>query len=241
MKVLVDAHRGASRTHPENTLAAFRAALDAGADSVELDLHLSADGTPVVIHDETVDRTTDGRGEVSALTLAELRALDAGRWKGARFAGERIPTLGDALAALHGAEVVNLELKSVDPRLVDRVARVIAAHRPTGRVMVSSFHLPLLVAMKGLLPEVAIHLFLDRPLPDGFFAGVGRVVDSLGTHWELVDPDLVEEAARHGRAVWAWTVDDPVRAVHLARVGVTAITTNDPAAIRAALDRAGMR
>ncbi|MBZ0251997.1 MAG: hypothetical protein K8I02_01540, partial [Candidatus Methylomirabilis sp.] len=87
------AHRGASGECPENTLAAFGRALEIGVDMVEFDVHLSRDGVPVVIHDDDVRRTTDGRGLVKDLTLAELRRLDAGGWKDARFAGERIPTL----------------------------------------------------------------------------------------------------------------------------------------------------
>ena len=93
------AHRGASASAPENTLAAFRAAEAAGAAGIELDVHLSADGVPVVIHDETVDRTTDGHGPVAALTLCRLRQLDAGRWFAPAFAGEALPTLEEILAS----------------------------------------------------------------------------------------------------------------------------------------------
>src|SRR5215204_6586712 len=92
-RTLVVAHRGASAEAPENTLAAFRLALEQGAPAVECDVHLSADGSPVVIHDETVDRTTNGKGAVAALTRAALRGLDAGSWHGPGFAWEPIPTL----------------------------------------------------------------------------------------------------------------------------------------------------
>src|SRR5579863_1834901 len=107
------AHRGNSGEAPENTLAAFRQVAGVGADGVEFDVQLSRDGVPVVIHDETVDRTTDGKGAVAGLTLAQLQVLDAGKWFGAAFAGERIPTLEAVLEVFRGASIrVNIELKT---------------------------------------------------------------------------------------------------------------------------------
>ena len=105
------AHRGASAEAPENTLAAFRLALQQGAPAVECDVHLSADGCPVVIHDETVDRTTNGKGAVVGLTRAALRGLDAGSWRGPRFAGEPIPTLEEALELCAGRARLFIEIK----------------------------------------------------------------------------------------------------------------------------------
>src|SRR5438067_10660640 len=109
VRCLVIAHRGASGTHPENTMAAFRRAVDVGAGMIELDVQLTRDRHVVVIHDATLDRTTDGRGPVSAVTLAELRRLDGGGWFAPGFAGERVPTLAEVLAAVHVP--VNVELK----------------------------------------------------------------------------------------------------------------------------------
>lgn len=241
MAVLVDAHRGASATHPENTVAAFRAASTAGADSVELDLHLSRDGVAVVIHDATVERTTDGRGAVVDMALAELRALDAGAWKGDGHAGERIPTLDEALDVLAGWALVNLELKAEDPRLVEIVVRAVAARGLERHVRVASFHLAHLVAVKALLPALPTHYLLKGPLPGELLADNGRWIDSLGVAWRRIDAGLLAEAAHRGRTVWAWTVDDPDEAVRLARLGVVAVTTNDPATVGAALGRAGLR
>jgi glycerophosphoryl diester phosphodiesterase len=107
LRPLVCAHRGRSGVAPENTLAAFEAAVDLGADFLELDVRRSADGEIVCIHDATVDRTTDGTGAVADLTLAELRALDAGSWKDARYAGERIPLLSAVLAQIAPRLVVD--------------------------------------------------------------------------------------------------------------------------------------
>ena len=105
------AHRGASRSHPENTLAAFREAIRLGAHQIELDVRLSSDGQLVLMHDATVDRTTDGHGRVADLTLAEIKRLDAGSWKGAKFAGEKVPTLAEALAVMPQNVWLNLHLK----------------------------------------------------------------------------------------------------------------------------------
>ncbi len=107
----ISAHRGASTTHPENTLAAFREAIRLGAHQIELDVYLTRDGSLVVIHDATVDRTTDGTGRVAAFTLAEIKKLDAGSWKGEQFAGERVPTLTEALEIMPRNTWLNLHLK----------------------------------------------------------------------------------------------------------------------------------
>jgi glycerophosphoryl diester phosphodiesterase len=238
---MVDAHRGASAHHPENTIAAFRAAVDAGADSVEFDVRLAADAEPVVIHDETVDRTTDGAGAVSDLPLAELRALDAGSWKHARFSGERLPTLEETLAVLESTPRINMELKTEDPAIVEVAVAAIERRRLHHRIMASSFHLQHLVRVKMRLPSVWTHLFLDETLPEGFWDDEGRFVNSVGLPWESVTADLVAELHRRGRAVWTYTVDDSDRALELAAAGVQAITTNDPVAIAGVLEWAGYR
>ncbi len=105
------AHRGASRSHPENTLSAFREAIQIGAHQIEMDVQLTRDGHMVLMHDMTVDRTTDGRGRVTELTLAQIKRLDAGSWKDAKFRGERIPTLTEALAMMPQNVWLNLHLK----------------------------------------------------------------------------------------------------------------------------------
>ncbi len=117
--ILIEAHRGDSASAPENTLAAFRRAVELGVPSVELDVHPARDGTLVVIHDDTVDRTTDGTGAVSDKTLDELRCLDAGSWFGSQFAGERIPTLAEVLELLApSATGLNIEIKADDDEAI---------------------------------------------------------------------------------------------------------------------------
>ena len=118
------AHRGASSRAPENTLAAFEEAIGLGVDAIELDVHLSADGIPVVIHDEWVDRTTDGHGLVSALTFGALRGLDAGAWFDRRFRGERIPSLDEALDLTRERCGLNIEIKAEQPAPAFQVGEV---------------------------------------------------------------------------------------------------------------------
>ena len=227
--VLVDAHRGASAWFPENTLVALEAAVASGADSVEFDVQLSADGVPMVMHDDTVDRTTDGSGRVSDLTAAELAALDAGSWKSPSFAGERVPTLEACLSLLSGMVRINMELKAAEPRLAALAAKAIEARSLQLQTMVSSFHLELLVEARRRLPEVWIHHFFERQPPGDFWEGYGHALDSVGVHKDVLTAEVIRWCHAAGRPVWVWTVDDPDEAVRFAAMGVQSITTNDPA------------
>ncbi|MCP4036078.1 MAG: glycerophosphodiester phosphodiesterase [bacterium] len=130
----VSAHRGASQSHPENTLAAIRAAVEAGAQQIEIDLRSTADGELVLMHDKRVDRSTDGRGEVAELAFEQLRELDAGEWHDARFAGERIPTLAEALDAIPRDRWINLDVKG-GAELARRAVRVVADRGELDRVI----------------------------------------------------------------------------------------------------------
>ena len=154
---LVLAHRGASAEAPENTLAAFRLAMEQGADGLELDVRRCASGEPVVIHDADTLRTSGAALRVADASLRELRALDAGAWKSPAFRGERIPTLDEVLRELPSS-VVNVELKSdgvPDAKLARAVAQVIRDRQAAARVIVSSFDPRLLAAFKVAAPEIA--------------------------------------------------------------------------------------
>lgn len=223
--VAVSAHRGASAELPENTLAAFRAALDHGADGFELDVALSADGVAVVLHDDTVDRTTDGVGPVTALTAADLRALDAGR-------GEHVPTLDEVLALAAGRAEVNVEIK--DPEAAAAVATVVKGH-PDLTFFVSSFRWGALAEMRALdgsvrlYPLVASVSELDAAL--AFAVEVGAAGLSV---WENgLTAAHVDRIHAAGLQVFVWTVNDPVRAAELIAVGADALCTDDPAALLA--------
>ena len=239
--VQVDAHRGASVSFPENTLIAFESAIASGADSVEFDVQLSADGAPVVIHDDTVDRTTDGSGEVAALNLEELRALDAGSWKAPSFAGEKIPTLDETLELLGHMIRINMELKTADPRLADLAIEALQRQSLLWNATVSSFHLDHLRRAKDLTADVRTSLILDSEPPEGFWSDQGGVVDAVAVHVDHATADVLAAMAEVDRPVSVWTVDDPHRAVELAANGVSIIPTNDPLTILDALGEAGLR
>lgn len=139
---LIVAHRGASAMAPENTLAAFRAAVELGADAIELDVQRTADGQLIVMHDPTVDRTTDGRGPLAAHSLAALKALDAGGWFGPQFAGERLPTLQEAVNVIEEKAGLFIEIKQgpvFDDSIETAVAAVIQDAGLTARCEISSF------------------------------------------------------------------------------------------------------
>ncbi|WP_281166722.1 glycerophosphodiester phosphodiesterase [Paenibacillus ginsengihumi] len=132
-KPLVIGHRGAAGEAPENTLASFRLALEQGADAVELDVHMSADGEIIVCHDATVNRTTDGQGAISTMSTAELRQLDAGRWFHERFAGERLPLLEEAFRLVPDNIMIHVEIKCpYSVRLEERLLGLLARIQPAG-------------------------------------------------------------------------------------------------------------
>ena len=230
---LVVAHRGASAEAPENTLAAFRLALEQGAAVVECDVHLSADGVPVVIHDATVDRTTDGTGDVASLTLAQLKALDAGKSKGARFAGERIPTLDETLALCAGRSRVFVELKrGGGAPLVE--AALAAIGRAPCEVAVISFGPEEVAAVARARPDLSLGFLVGKAhVSERGAAGALDVTRELAAGFispqhETVDAAFVAAARAAHLPVSVWTVDDPERMRVLANLGIDALTTNRP-------------
>jgi glycerophosphoryl diester phosphodiesterase len=162
---LVFGHRGASHDAPENTLAAFRLAEAMGTDGIELDTSLSRDGIPVVIHDLTLDKTTNGSGYVRDLNLKQIKALDAGSSFSAQFKGEQVPTLDEVFTSLGTQMVINVELKSISLRtdgLEHTVAEVIRQHKAEQRVIVSSFNPFALRRFRAFAPHIPIG-FLYSP------------------------------------------------------------------------------
>jgi len=237
---LVLGHRGASADAPENTLAAFRLALDQGADGFELDVWRCGTGEPVVIHDEDARRTAGARLRATRAPLAELRRLDVGAWKGPRWRGERVPLLAEVLEALPGA-VVNVELKSAgagDPRLAFEVARMLTALRAEERVVVSSFDYLLLAAFRAAAPQVPTGLLFAPDQRWELRERLGRallVPSAVHPERTLAAPERIAGWLGHGLGVAVWTVDAPEEAEELARHGVTAIITNAPARVREAV------
>jgi glycerophosphoryl diester phosphodiesterase len=229
---LVWAHRGASREAPENTLAAFLLAEQMGADGVELDAQLCATGEVVVLHDESLGRTTGYAGLIGETPWSFVRTLDAGSRVSPRYAGERVPLLEDVLGQTR--LLVNVEIKC--ERADDRglTAACVAAIRRTRadeRVLLSSFNLLCLLRARARAPQVPRALLFERdasfPLRHGLSAPALGVL-SLHPQDELATDSAIARWRRRGYGVAPWTVDDPVRAGALRRAGVTGVITNTP-------------
>lgn len=228
--MLVIAHRGASGYAPENTLAAFRKAVAMGATFIETDLHLSRDARFVAIHDETVDRTTNGRGAVHELTRAELLRLDAGGWFAAEYAGERIPTLEEVLlfAKKHDVDFY-LELKPSGSWGGEHA--LIGALRESSaiaRMVVISFDAAILANVRRIEPTLMTGLLHDgtmsEPLERALEVGARQIV----VRGDLVSPWLLKEAKRHDLQVICWTVNHPAHMRMLMEAGVDGIMSDYP-------------
>lgn len=220
------AHRGASSRSPENTIAAFLAAADAGAHMVELDLQASRDGALVVIHDETVDRTTDGRGRVADMTLDELMRLDAGSWFGERFAGERIPTLDLVFEAMAGRCGLNVELKT--DGIEASVCALFRKYSAHGSSIVSCFDREALERVGKADPSVRTALLSEMRRDELVMTASAIGAYAVNPRADMVDADLCESAHAHGLKVYPWTVDEPELMRFLFRAGVDGIMTNRP-------------
>lgn len=237
-RVLNLGHRGASHDAPQNTLAAFRLANAYGADGYELDAQLSKDGTIVVMHDFTVDKTTNGSGPVSSLTLEELKRLDAGAKFSPRFAGERIPTLAEVFDVLESHTFVNVELKSKsvqDNGLEDATIRLIRARKLEDRVILSSFNPYSLLRVRRFAPELKVGMLYAPDLPLYIRKAWFRFIvkpDAMHPLYKLVDAPYMAWARKQGCDVNVWTVDDPGDMKRLAGLGVNAIITNMPDRLR---------
>lgn len=226
------AHRGYSARAPENTLVAIDAAVSARADAVEFDLQVSADGIPVLFHDDTLERTSDGVGAVTERTLAELRGLDAGSWFGAAFAGEPLPTFSAALARAQGRiarvypEIKALETHEAVSRMVDAVLE----HGLVESTVFISMDWGSLERVRSLNEGVGLGYIVEKP--ERAAEGIARAAEDSRAMADfkasilLEDPALADEARRRDVELAVWTVDDPAEASRLLELGVRRITTN---------------
>lgn len=224
---VIVAHRGASGSAPENTLAAFEAAAASGADGVEFDVQRTRDGHLVVVHDDDVDRVSDGRGRLADMTLDEVKALDVGSWFGAAFRGERIPTLRETFDLLRGTDLLlMIELKA-PWRYGGMEAEVAALVREYGlveRTQVRSFYHAALHEMFRVAPEIALsELWWERIPSDDEVT-----YKTINCLYALYTPENVAQIHRRGQQATAWTVDDLDVARRLQAMGVDGLTTNVP-------------
>jgi glycerophosphoryl diester phosphodiesterase len=222
-------HRGLAGWAPENTLAAMREAISRGAQFAEVDVRRSVDGVIVLMHDETVDRTTDGQGRVDELTWDEISKLDAGSHFSPVFVGEPVPTLDEALALVASSTVtLVLEVKQPSryPGIALQVADVLGESDLHDRVVVVSFDHDWLNRLGDLMPAARVGYLQVHPgIPRRMY---GNGV--LDVHWSgvLLDPTLIRRAHRQGHRIWVWTVNDAWLMRLLVWLGVDGITTDHP-------------
>jgi len=234
-EAFIASHRGGGATAPENTLPAISAALAAGFDYVEVDVALTADRQPVLMHDTTVDRTTDGHGRLSSLTLAQVQRLDAGAWFHADYAGTAVPTFGEFLDVLAGTgQRAIVEFKGEwDAAAVQAAVAEVTARNLERRVAVSSFDARTL-AMAGSASSVLPRLFILKHLPPDVVraateAGVrGLVVDRRAL---LERPEAVDELHAAGIRVVVYTLNSDTQWDEVTALGVDGIVTDDPATL----------
>jgi glycerophosphoryl diester phosphodiesterase len=243
-RVWVIGHRGAMGHRPENTIASFEHALELGADWIELDVHLTRDGALAVIHDESVDRTTDGHGLVQNHSLAELKQLDAGAWFNPAYAGERIPTLDEVLAwARARGTVVDIEIKNAPlyyAGIEEAVVKALDSEHMAEQVIVISFDHGAVKRVKALDPRIATGvLYAGRPVDAGIGLARQANADALLPHWAYVTSEDIRAAHAAGLAVAPWATSDPEVLARLVEAGVDGIGTNHPDILRNMLAEAG--
>ena len=234
------AHGGAGKLAPENTLAAMRAGYAHGYRMVEFDVKLSGDGVPFLLHDDTLDRTTDGRGRADALTWAELAKLDAGSWHSAAFAGEALPTLGAvARWSIANGVACNIEIKPSPGREGATGAAVALDARALWRgaastPLLSSFSEQALAEALAAVPELPRAMLFEHVPPDWPQRLAQLQCVALDTDHREIDPDLVAAVHAAGYKLLCYTPNDPARAAELARWGVDGIITDALDVIRPA-------
>ena len=238
--VLVIAHRGCCCQFPENTLAAFEGAIECGADLVELDYHHSADGVPVVLHDELLDRTTNaaqvlGREGlvVGEVPLADLQRLDAGSWFDARFADQRLPTLAQALDAIQPRGMTLIERKAGDPK---PLVELLKQKGCLEQVVVQSFDWDFVAQCRQMAPALVLGALGNKPPNEGQLrAAAATGADVIVWNYKQLGPAQIRQIHDLGKKAWAYTVNEPADAQRLVRAGIDGLITDDPATIRQAI------
>jgi glycerophosphoryl diester phosphodiesterase len=226
------AHRGASSLAPENTMAAFLKAKDVGASWVEFDVMLAECGEAVVIHDETLERTTNGKGNVCDFPYSYLQTLDAGRWFDPKFSGEKIPMFVQVINLLKSLQLsANVEIKAVpgqEERVVTKVLREIQQHWTSDMTppLISSFSIPILRHVRKLAPAANIGVLIDEIFDGWQNVCLELNCFSVNVNQQLINPVLLHALVNMHKKVLTYTVNDPIRAKELFGMGVSAVFTD---------------
>jgi glycerophosphoryl diester phosphodiesterase len=227
------AHRGAAGEAPENTLMAFETALKQNCDGIELDIQLSMDGEIMVCHDSTLDRTTNGSGRIIDLHSNQIRIFDAGSRYGKRFAGQRVPFLGEVLEMVPEHIMINIEIKMIpeyEHQIEPKLVQLLVAKQRFSNVVISSFDHECLVRIMMIAPFAKIGLLYSQKLinPAAYAESLGVPVFSLHPHYKSIREEDIKKAVSKGIAVYPWTVDRVSTMKRLIDKGVSGIITNYP-------------
>jgi len=236
-KPVIFGHRGASRYAPENTVAAFDLAISQGGNALELDTMLTSDGIPIVIHDHTLERTTNETGMVNRKIVDEIRELDAGLYFSEEFRGEKVPLLEDMLIRYQDKILINIELKnyhSPKDELASIVLEMVESLGMLDHVIFSSFLPRNLKILRSLQPAAKVALLTPKGILGVLFRSVffhGQSPEIIHPSFDVVTRESIENEHRRGRRVNVWTVNDPQTARNLIDWGVDGLITDDPGAL----------
>ena len=234
-KIMNIAHRGASGYAPENTLAAFDKAVEMQADYIEIDVQLSKDDLPVVIHDDTLDRTTNGTGNISAYTLQELKSLDAGSWFDKKYAGEKIPSLNEVLE-MYGEKInILIELKSPElyPGVEEKVAEALAKYQldTSNNIVSQSFNHPSVIKSAELLPEITHGVLAGenyKNVTDQQLQEFAAYTEYFNPNLKIASSELVDKVHQAGMKISPYTIKTEAEAERLYKFGVDGLITDYP-------------
>ncbi len=234
--VFVTAHRGSSGTAPENTLSAFRQAVRAGAEMVEIDVQMTSDNHIIAFHDQKLGRTARGRKRTSRLSYDEIRTLDAGSWFSKEFAGEKVPSLKEVIDVIHGKAYLNIEIKSESgENSEDKLKEIIKTVYDSGyeaHTLFASFDYPLLALLKELdpnLPTAAIRIPCDKSLPSDIAKQTG--CEAYVCSRKEVSDVIAADALRHNIYIGVYSIDKPKHLKKVMKYGIRTVVTNYPARI----------
>ena len=217
--MIITGHRGAAKLEPENTLRSIQKAIDLGVDQIEIDVHLTRDLHLVVIHDPTVDRTTNGHGTVAGLTLQEIKQLDAGK-------GERIPTLQEVVELVRGKVILQIELKG--PDTAEPVVRTVEGNGIEREVVLTSFVHNRLHEARRLNPNIALGALWSKPPDDACEQTIEIGAEALHIQHQHIDAALVRKAHARGLKIQAWNPDTIEEMQRVIDLGVDAVGSNRP-------------
>jgi len=234
--VVFIAHRGASGLghSPENTLPAFKEAIDIGVDCVECDVHCTKDDQIVVIHDATLNRTTNIKGSIADMTLDEIKKADAGSWFSSEFKGTQIPTLSELLVITKGNVINVIEIKAEN--ITEKVINEVEKMKAINDVILQSFSTQTVKSIQEINPKIPRALLIGGQIPVRTMSGIMSLIQqtlevgatTINVTSRIVTQKLINEVHKRAMSIWAWTVDDELEMKKLIKMGIDGITSNYP-------------